>query len=682
MKISIEWLKDYVDLEESPAQIKQDLSMSGLVVEGFEESGGNGVFEVEVTSNRPDCLSHVGVARELAALYGRPLRRPSGRRSLLASRERIPYSIEVRDADLCPRYVGLVMDRIKVGPSPEWMQKRLEAGGMRPVNNIVDITNYVLLELGHPLHAFDFTLLQGGRIVVARAADGDRFVTLDGVERILDSEMLMINDGEGPVAIGGVMGGLNSEINHSTTTVLLECAYFAPVSVRRTSKKLGLSTEASYRFERGADWGDAALAISRTAQLIGQLAGGRIAGSVQDVTPRPLEPRQIELRRERAEKLLGVTLSEEFIRSVLRRLEFKLLRKGKGSWIVTCPSFRADMELEADLIEEIARFHGYHNIPTTVPAARSTGTPSPVRPLEAAIRRALLGLGYSEAVNLSFSSAEVDEQFPVADIRRAQIRNPLTEETQFLRSTLAHGLVQSAKRNLNRGAQDVLLFEIGKVYSISDEGRPAERNTLGILASIDLSRRHWLSPAQDPGYFRLKGVLESVFGCLRSRPFSTEPYDRISWLNPCDASRVLLGGTAVGILGSLHAELDERNKLRQRVYLAEIDLESVAALCFLPVQYSSLPRFPAVERDFSLLVSRNTHYGRIRAGLETLGIPELQSMSLIDVYEGEKIPAGKVGMTIRLTFLDREKTLTIDRVQTFSDNVCSYLRDVCGAELR
>ena len=306
MKISIEWLREYLELPETPQKLKDDLSMIGLLVEGVEDAYGTTVLEVEVTSNRPDCLSHIGVARELAALYRRPLRLPgAGRPPGLAS-DRIPCAVEVRDPELCPRYTALVLDGVRVGESPDWMQRRLLAAGMRPLNTVVDITNYVLLETGHPLHAFDYDVLRGGRIVVARAHSGQRMRTLDGVERELDESMLLVNDGEGPVAIAGVMGGMESEISSSTGRVLLESAYFQPASVRRTSKKLGLSTEASYRFERGADWDNTVPSIGRACRLIEELAGGRLASSLQDVYPVRKEPVSITLRQSSAAAMIGV----------------------------------------------------------------------------------------------------------------------------------------------------------------------------------------------------------------------------------------------------------------------------------------------------------------------------------------------------------------------------------------
>lgn len=682
MRISIEWLKEYVDIQESPEKLKQDLSMIGLLVEAITEAPGTTVLEIEVTSNRPDCLSHIGIAREVAALYRRPLKTPPVEENLSLAEERIPFSIEIRDPEHCPRYVGLVMDGITVGTSPEWMQRRLEAAGMRPLNNVVDITNYVLLELGHPLHAFDYDVLRGGKIVVGRSRQGARFTTLDGAERELDGDMLMINDGEGPVAIAGVMGGLNSEISLTTKRVLLESAYFQPASIRRTSKKLGLSTEASYRFERGADWENTITAIARTCRLIGELAGGRIAGSLQDVYPARKSPVTIHLRQQSANALLGVDMESEFIESTLKRLNFTLDGKGAGVWDVTCPTYRADMELEADLIEELARFYGYDNIPATLPPSRKIGVPSPVYALENTIRSIMTGQGYCEAVNLSFASEQDHREFPPLEGDRIAVRNPLTEDTQYMRTSLAPGLVRSARRNFNYGQRRVRLFEIGRVYGPGPDGTPGERNMVGILGTGGVTESNWTAPAADYTFYHLKGEISALLRGLRVPAFEIESADTVAWLNPADAAVLKIAGETLGVMGSLSPVLAEKYKLKQPVFLAEIDFERLARHAFAPVHYEALPKYPSVERDMSIVVGREVAYRALSAGVMRLGIPELKEVDLIDVYEGEKIPAGKVSLTLRFTFLDRERTLTVDRVQGFIDTVLSYLTSTFGAGLR
>ena len=682
MKISVAWLREMVEIPESPEELREPLSRLGLVVESLTRHGDDSVLEVEVTSNRPDCMSHLGIARELSAFYRRPLKKPPAAAKLRLSREVIPCTIEIEDPALCPRYTGLVMDGIRVAPSPAWMQRRLEAAGMRPLNNLVDITNYVLLELGHPLHAFDFLRLRGGKIVVARAQPGQKLTTLDGAERELDPEMLMINDAQGPVAIGGVMGGLDSEITDRTRTVLLECAYFQPASIRRTAKKLGLATEASYRFERGADWDDTISAIARASQLIQELAGGHVAGSLRDVYPRKLRPARLRLRRSRAEALLGVKLKDSFIASTLRRLGFEPVARSSGVWSVTCPTYRADMELEADLIEEVARFHGYDDIPATFPGAQTSGLASPVYPVESAARGILLGLGYSESVHLSFAGQGEHVEFGGNDGDRVVIKNPLTEETQFLRATLASGLVRTAKHNFNHEQRDVRIFEIGKVYRLDSSGRPSERAALGILGAGDFAGRNWHHSGGSYDFFHLKGVIAALLRGLRSLPWEMVPAPEVPWLNPANAAALIIEDRRVGFGGSLHPTLEEQYKLKQPVFVAEIDFERLSRSVFTPVQYQTLARYPVAQRDLSVIVSRDIPYRDLRLGILNLQMAELMSVDLVDVYEGEKIPAGKLSLTLRFVFLDREKTLTVDRVQSFSDNVVNFLRTNYGAELR
>jgi phenylalanyl-tRNA synthetase beta chain len=682
MKISIEWLKEYVDIQESPEKLKEDLSMIGLLVEGVAEAQGTAVLEIEVTSNRPDCLSHVGIAREVAALYRRPLRYPPVQKRLSVSPEKIPYAIEIEDPDLCPRYVGLVLDGVTVGPSPEWMQRRLEAAGMRPLNNVVDITNYVLLELGHPLHAFDFDVLRRAKIVVGRARPGDKFKTLDGTERDLDGDMLMINDGEGPVAIAGVMGGLNSEISLMTKRVLLESAYFQPTSIRRTSKGLGLSTEASHRFERGADWNNTTAAIARTCLLIEQLAGGRIAGSLQDAYPAKKDPVIVQLRQKNAASLLGVDMTDEFIESILTRLDFKLEKKGEGIWDVVCPTHRADMELEADLIEELARFYGYGNIPSSLPPSKIVGAHSPHYVLENTIRNLLTGQGYYEAVNLSFASEADHADFPPAEGNRVAVKNPLTEDTQYMRTALAPGLVRSAKRNFNYDQSQVCLFEIGNVYCLGPNGIPGEKKTLGILCTGGFTGQNWTTGASENTFFHIKGIVSALLRGIRIHSFEIECTDKIGWLNPADAAVLNVEGETVGVLGSLAPALEEKYKIKQPLHLAEIDFDRLARYAFSPIQYKPLPKYPSVERDMSIVVGCDVTYQSIARGIRDLGIIELAGIDLIDVYEGEKIPRGKVSLTLRCTFQDLERTLTVDRVQGFIDTVLIYLKNTYGAGLR
>ena len=677
MKVNVAWLRDFVELTESIDELKETLTMMGLVVESVSESD-DVVIEIEVTSNRPDCLSHLGVARELAARFGRPLQRPQ-RSEKSRGEDSIAFGIEIRDPEACPRYAGIVLEGISVGPSPPWMQRRLESCGMRPLNNIVDITNYVLLEMGHPLHAFDFKRLEGGEIIVDRAREGESIVTIDGVRQTLSADDLCIRDASNPVAIAGVMGGLDSEIQQDTEIVLLECAYFDPLTIRRTSKRLGLSTEASYRFERGADWDDLFSALSRTAELIEEHAGGKIASMVRDVYPKELEATEVELSRTRAEALIGVNLEGKFIESTLKRLDFHVQERKPGHWLVTHPSYRTDIELEADLIEELARFHGYENIPTTFPPSASVGVPSPRHRFDEHARGILQGFGYYEGISLSFASDLQHRDFPPREGDRVTIRNPLTEETQHLRTSLSPGLVSAVRQNFNFGQKSVRIFEIGKVYRVLSDGERHEHWSLAAVASGSEQNWHF---NDDYDFFHMKGMVAAFLRGMRVQDYRIEPTDSVPWLSRNDASRIVAQGSEVGSLGSLSPQLRERFKLRQPVFLTEIDFEALSSYCFAPVRFRALSKLPGAERDLSIVVSRETTYGEILQRIRQLEINELVSVDLVDVYEGEGVPPGSYSLTLKLKFQDDARMLTVDRVQSFSDNVLTALVDSCGARLR
>jgi phenylalanyl-tRNA synthetase beta chain len=412
------------------------------------------------------------------------------------------------------------------------------------------------------------------------------------------------------------------------------------------------------------------------------LAGGHIAGSIQDVYPQKKDPVRIALDQGKIAALLGVDFTCEFIESTLNRLGFVTEKSGANGWIVSCPTFRADMEQDADLIEELARFYGYQNIPTTIPSSKTVGQHSPVFVLENAIRETLCGYGHHEAVNLSFA-AEVDHvEFPSLQGGRVQVRNPLTEDTQYMRTSLAAGLVHSAKRNFNFGQNCVHLFEIGKVYYQGPKERPCERSVLGILGSGGLSDPNWINRESEYSFFHMKGLIEALMQKLRVHAYEIVPADGIDWLSSSNASFIKIGQEILGFFGSLSLPLEDKYKLRQPVFLAEIDLEKIALQAFAPITYEALAKLPSAERDLSVVVNKNVTFQSIHAGILGLQIPELIEIKLVDVYEGEKIPDGKVSLTFRLTFLDREKTLTIDRVQNFINTVLSFLNTSYGAGLR
>ncbi len=683
MKISFNWLRELVAVEVEPQELARSLTMVGLAVDSVSEANGDFILDIDVTSNRPDCLNHLGVAREAAAIYGLELRAPRAPEPS-ASGERVDYSVAIRNSRLCRRYSALLISDITVAPSPEWMRRRLESLGMRPINNIVDITNYVLLELGHPLHAFDFGKLAGGKIIVRAARRGERIVTLDGVERQLDPTMLVIADAERPVAVAGVMGGAESEISHGTWRVLLESAYFDPISVRRTAKKLGLSTEASYRFERGADIEATVKAIARAAQLICEIAGGRASGDLTDVYPRPRKAKPITLRYERTRGLIGAEVNKTFVEEILRRLEFEAHEARRGVWRVLAPSHRVDIELEADLIEEVARHYGYDRVPASLPAGTAVGRFPHDRRAEDSVREALRGLGYSEAVSLSMVSADEEKLFrpPSGEpIEPLSIANPISEVDSTLRTSLLPGLLRAAERNFNHDVRNVRLYELGKVY-FSENGEPCEAKSLGLILTGDVTDLGWQEKPQPVNFFHLKGALEGLFRRLGIEGIEFQPARDIPFLHPHVAAAISRRGLAIGRLGRLHPELEEKYKFKQPVFLAEVDIERLLPISHPEKLFERPSRFPATYRDVSFLVDNSVEYSKIERAILSAGIGEIVEVKPFDLYRGAGVPEGKKSLSLRLKYQGRERTLTQEEIAELHARVIELLRENFGAQLR
>lgn len=683
MKISFNWLRELVAVEVEPQELARSLTMVGLAVDSVSEANGDFILDIDVTSNRPDCLNHLGVAREAAAIYGLELRAPRAPEPS-ASGERVDYSVAIRNSRLCRRYSAMLISDITVAPSPEWMRRRLESLGMRPINNIVDITNYVLLELGHPLHAFDFDKLAGGKIIVRAARRGERIITLDGVERQLDPTMLVIADAERPVAVAGVMGGAESEISHGTRRVLLESAYFDPISVRRTAKKLGLSTEASYRFERGADIEATVKAIARAAQLICEIAGGRVSGDLTDVYPRPRKAKPITLRYERTRGLIGAEVNKTFVEEILRRLEFEAHEARRGVWRVLAPSHRVDIELEADLIEEVARHYGYDRVPASLPAGTAVGRFPHDRRAEDSVREALRGLGYSEAVSLSMVSADEEKLFrpPSGEpIEPLLIANPISEVDSTLRTSLLPGLLRAAEHNFNHGVRNVRLYELGKVY-FSESGEPSEAKSLGLILTGDVTDLGWQEKPEPVNFFHLKGALEGLFRRLGIEGIEFQPARDIPFLHPHIAAAISRRGLAIGLLGRLQPELEERYKFKQPVFLAEIDIERLLPISHPEKLFERPSRFPATYRDVSFLVDNSIEYSKIERAILSAGIGEIVEVKPFDLYRGAGVPEGKKSLSLRLKYQGRERTLTQEEIAELHARVIELLRENFGAQLR
>lgn len=680
MKISFNWLKEFVEVPAEPRQFKADLTNIGLNVESFAPAGDDVVFDIEVTTNRPDCLSHHGVAREVATVYRKslgPLKLAVKESGPAASSE---ISIQIADPDLCARYCGRVIQNAHVKPSPAWLTKRLEAVGMRPINNVADVTNYALMELGHPLHAFDLARLRQKKIIVRRAKTGERLRTLDGMERVLKPENLVIADAERAVALAGVMGGQDTEICAATRAVLLESAWFDPISVRRTAKAHGLHTEASHRFERGADIQMAPRALDRAAALIAELAGGEILRGTVDVYPRPGRREPISLRSSQILRILGTQIAGQEIERILVSLGFVVERQAEG-WRVTPPSFRLDVALDVDLIEEVARHYGYDRLPVRVRPAPPRIERDSTREKELAVSSLLVVLGYREIV--THSMIDPQENARLTDRPPVRLANPLSQEASVLRSSTIPSMLRVLRWNLDRDQSDLRFFELGKTYTASaetSEGLPEERRmlTLGLTGHRRAASAH--DTERELDFFDLKGDLETLLGSFELSDVRFEP-TRCRYYEPSLAGRFLVRNEALVLFGKLSGQLGREYKLRQPVWLAELDFERLLGYSLRIPAFRSYPKFPAVERDFSLVVPRNVVYSRLEQILRALSLEEIREFRPVDLFSGGSIPSGHYSLLLRVTFQSETHTLTGEEIGDLSKRLITAL-EASGIRLR
>ena len=641
------------------------------------------VFELEITPNRPDCLSLIGVAREIRAETGNLLKLPTVDLQESGINIRDLTSVTIGAPDLCPRYAARVIQGVKVTESPAWLQQRLESVGIGVINNIVDATNFVLMEYGQPLHAFDYHKLTENRIVVRRATDDEQITTLDEVERELTPDMLVIADAEKPVALAGIMGGYDSEITETTCDVLLESAYFNPSSIRATAKALGISTEASYRFERGADPGAVLVTLDRAAQLIVELAGGTVCEGIVDVYPGQQPLTEIQLRPERVNFVLGTTLEAEEMVQILNRLGFDVDATGKVYQVVV-PTFRSDVTREIDLIEEIARVYGYDNIPTTLPKG-DIPVPAPTPKTEARrrIKHFLLAAGMMEAVNYSFCDPNCFDKIRLnADdpLRNTlQLRNPLSPEMSVLRTTLTPGLLENAQHNRNHQIDTIALFEIGGVFVHDGKEKEPERVT-GVLAG-QIGEGVYSDPYRHPDFFDIKGLVEGMLEVCGVVDWTLQKTDAPTF-HPGRNAEVLLGDRQIGVFGEVHPEVLENYDLPYKAYLFEFDLEGLADAATFAKRFEPISIYPKVARDLAIVVDKETLSDMPTELIYTTGGDAVDSVRLFDVYEGEQVPEGKKSLAYTITYHSATETLTDKAVNTLHDEVVKRLNRELGAELR
>jgi phenylalanyl-tRNA synthetase beta chain len=692
MKVPLEWLKEFVTVRLSPEALARRLTMVGLEVTGIEPLNGDTVLDLEITPNRADCLSIIGVAREVAVITGQRLKPLGGtggmgrgageakhpRPSLLAPRP----VIRIEDRKGCERYIGRLIEEVRIAPSPGWMQRRLIACGARPINAVVDITNYVLLEYGQPLHAFDFNRLAQGTILVRRAKPHEPLTTLDGVSRTLSSEMLVIADAKHAVAVAGVMGGMGSEVTLQTTDVLLESALFNPITVRRTARNLGLASESSYRFERGVDPAGVETASLRATSLICALAGGKAVTSC-DVGVKPSKRTAITLEPQRLSRWLGMRINPTTVRTTLTRLSCRVIASGTSSSLrVAPPSFRQDLTQDVDLYEELARIAGYDRVPTTLPTssiASERGERLGDYWRIQSLKCLCASLGLTEVITWSLVSEADLSRCGYDASHAAHLANPLSRDHAYLRPSLLIGLLQAIRRNLTQGASGVHMFEVGSVIRPADVSGTVESLRVG-LALSGVWSRDWHE--QEPcDFFRLKGLIEAVVSRLCERAAqvvrATHP-----WAEPGQGAEVQLEGRTVGVAGQISRTIVQAMDIEQDAWFAELSGEDLLA-SKRPTAAIRVPMmFPPARRDLSILVSAETTFELVYRAVRDAGGALASRVELIDRYTGPQIPSGKSSLTFSIEYRDASHTLTAAEIDGLHHRIGQTLVNRFNAQLR
>ena len=665
--------------------LSQDLALGTPVFEalGLKDT----LLEIGLTPNRADCLSVAGIAREIAAKLGTRITYPDMAISEGAQAADATIGVTIEDADLCPRYAARYISGCRIAPSPEWLVKRLNAVGMRSISNVVDVTNLVMMELGHPLHAFDCDRLDGSRIVVRRAGEGELFTTLDDQQRTLTADDLVICDAARPVALAGVMGGLNSEISETTSNILLESAWFKPAAIRRTSKRLGLHTESSHRFERGADIGMVTRALDRAASLIAQLSGGTIARGVVDQYPGKIEAPAITLRPERVGALLGIDVSKQETADILQRLECTVRETDEGALEIIPPTYRIDIEREIDLVEEVARMKGFDAIPASMPIARVVSDrPTPQQRLERSVRDILVAHGMNEIINFSFTSPDAADKLllPADDIRRTAIKlaNPLVAEQSVMRTTLLPGVLEVVARNTSFRTMDLKLFEIRRRYLPTAEEMP--REPLCIAGALTGSRvdANWSAARADVDFYDVKGIIENLFEILHVRAVTwvadvNEPY-----FHPGKSCTIMAGRERIGAFGEIHPTVQANFGIEKPVYAFELDFDRLMSVANQKRAIGTPSRFPDSTRDIALLAADELPAEQIVSCVKGVKSQEIEQVEIFDVYRGAGIQEGFKSIAIRIRYRSYERTLTDEEIGTIHAKVIASLVNKLNVTIR
>ena len=674
MKLSPNWIRDFVDLRVDDHKLAEDLTSAGIAVEGVSGRGEKLVYEMEIGTNRPDAMNHYGVAREASAIYDTPLKTITPQLPQATGSE--TYPIEIQDDHGCARFTARILRDVAIKPSPSNIAQRLQLLDQRPINNAVDATNYTLWEIGKPTHVFDLDLLEGGKIIVRRARAGETIKTLDGIERKLTSEDLVVADAKKPVGLAGTMGGFDTMITDKTRNILIESAWWDPVTVRKMSRRHALHTDASHRFERGADFESTIVSTDRVAELLLQSGGGKLTGGIIDVVARRIDQAPVALRLSEVHRILGKGIDANQVARILKRLGFELLPEpGEDhEFTVRIPSWRLDVEREIDLIEEIARLHGYDKFPNTLPAYSGAVIDTPEATKDDKLRRSMLALGYNEAVSLSFISHDDAEQFSAVPV--IELENPLSEEASVMRTSLVPGILNMLAYNLNRGTADVRLFEMGATFQADGAGATELRRIcLGATGSAVQSGVHQKS--RPLTFFDLKGDVESL---LRAFQHSAISYDdqTVDYYYPGRSARAIMDSTVVAQFGQLHPETAAKRKLKQDIFLAEIYLDRLYKHSLREIRFQPLSPYPAVERDFSFIFDDAVIVEQIRKSVTTLGIKEMQQFVPAEIFRGGSVPAGKYSLLLRATFQSADHTLRDDEIAQWSAQIIKALESLGG----
>lgn len=691
MKVPFSWLKEYIEGELELKKLAQSLTMAGLEVGAIEEFQVDRILDLEITPNRADCLSIIGIAREIKAIFGVKLKKPSFK--IQKELKNQGFTISIANPAACFRYAGRIVRNVKIAPSPDWLKNRIEASGIRSINNVVDVTNYVLLEYGHPLHAFDLDLLEGGEIRVGTPADFGmetaEITTLDGVKRKVSSEDLLIWDAVKPVAIAGVMGGANTEVSDRTVNILLESAYFKPERIRKTSKRLGLSTEASYRFERGTDIEALKEALDRAAFLIQKLAGGEIYEAI-DVYPTKISERKILFSTEKLCRFIGVNLKDDEILRILDLLEIEVTKKEDGVYIAKVPSHRQDLAIEEDIAEEVARIYGYDRIPAQLPYnfkyVPENHELTKKRKFLNLVRDYMISLGYNEAVNFSFMSPDDLDLFeiPENDMRRKFISllNPLRQEESIMRTMLLPNLLKNTEKNTSRGIESLKLFEIGKVF-IAQEGNslPDEPVYLGIITK----KEEFKSPFKDDPYdfYALKGLIDGVFKHFK---INNIQYIRSkeTFLHPGQSADILIKDEKIGFIGVISPRILSKLDFKTKPFIcmAELDLDRLFTFAQGEIKYKPFSTYPPVKRDVALILPVEFESQKILDIVSSYGNELIEDVFIFDVYQGKGIPENSKSIAFRITYRAFDRTLTAEEVENIHNQLIRKIIAETGAILR